>query len=248
MQKTKHYQELVQKNTIRDMPPEERPYEKCMQEGPEALSDRQLLAVILRTGVAGSSALQLADSVLEKCPHAEGLLGIHHLSMDELMEIRGIGTVKAIQVKCIGELSKRISARSARRLLDFDSPETIAAYYMERMRHEEQEQMICMMLNTKNQLLGEEEISRGTVNASLVSPRDLLLAALKYHAVHIILVHNHPSGSPEPSREDLLLTRRVQAACQLVDIPLLDHIVIGDHRYISFREEGYLCPPGAQEG
>lgn len=237
-----------QKNTIQDMPPQERPYEKCLLEGPEALSDRQLLAVILRSGVSGSSAVALAGSVLEKCPHAEGLLGIHHLSLAQLTEIRGIGTVKAIQIKCIGELSKRIAARSARKLLDFGSPDTIAEYYMERMRHEEQEQMVCMMLNTKNQLLGEEQISRGTVNASLVSPRDLLLAALKHHAVHIILVHNHPSGNPEPSREDIVLTRRIWSACQLVDIPLLDHIVIGDHRYVSFREEGLLCPAGTQEG
>lgn len=248
MQRKENNQEPIGRNTIQAIPPEERPYEKCLQNGPEALSDRQLLAVILRSGVSGSSALHLADRVLDKCPHAEGLLGIHHLALAELMEIRGIGTVKAIQIKCIGELSKRIAARSARRLLDFGSPETIAAYYMERMRHEEQEQMICMMLNTKNQLLGEEQISRGTVNASLVSPRDLLLAALRHHAVHIILVHNHPSGSPDPSREDLLLTRRIQAACQLVDIPLLDHIVIGDHRYVSFREEGLLCPQGTQEG
>lgn len=239
-------QEHMKKNIIQYLPQDERPYEKCLKYGPEALSDSQLLAVILRSGTAGSSVVDMAGEVLKKCRHPEGLLGLHHLSCEELMEVRGIGKVKAVQLKCIGELSKRIAASSAKRLLDFQSPETIAEYYMERLRHSEQEIMICMMLNTRNQLLGEEQISKGTVNASLVSPRDLLLAALKYHAVHIILVHNHPSGSPEPSREDILLTRRLSAACALVDIPLLDHIVIGDRRYVSFREEGILRPE-AQE-
>ena len=156
------------------------------------------------------------------------------------MEFRGIGQVKAVQIKCIGELSKRIASVSAKKLLDFQNPETIADYYMEQMRHEEQEIMICMMLNTKNQLLGETVISRGTVNASLVSPRDLILAAFRFRAVFIIIVHNHPSGDPKPSRDDLDITKRIQAACSLVDIPLLDHIIIGDQRYISFRQEGML--------
>ena len=156
------------------------------------------------------------------------------------MEIKGIGQVKAVQIKCIGELSKRIASVSARHLLDIEHPETIAAYYMEQMRHQEQERMLCMMLNGKNQLLGEEEISRGTVNSAIVSPRDLILAAFRYHAVYIILVHNHPSGNPTPSEEDIRLTQRVQGACSLVDIPLLDHIVIGDQRYVSLREQG-LC-------
>ena len=148
--------------------------------------------------------------------------------------------MKAIQIKCIGELSKRIAVLSAKKLLDFQNPDTIADYYMERMRHEEQEMMICMMLNTKSQLLGEEIIGKGTVNASLVSPRDLILAAFRYHAVYIILVHNHPSGNPHPSNEDVLFTQRIREVCSLVDIPLLDHIVIGDQRYFSFHKEGIL--------
>ena len=160
--------------------------------------------------------------------------------MEDLMQIRGIGQVKAVQIKCIGELSKRIATREAGKLLDFHSPDTIAAYYMERMRHEEQEQMICTMLNTKNQFLGDEVISRGTVNSSLVSPRDLILAAFRHRAVYMILVHNHPSGNPEPSKDDLLFTKRVWEAGALVDIPLLDHIVIGDQQYFSFRQEGLL--------
>lgn len=231
---------MQNKSMIQELPAEERPYEKCLRCGPSALSDSELLAVIIRSGTPGSSSIDLARKVLQKGTHQKGLLGIHHLSLQELMEIKGIGQVKAVQIKCIGELSKRIASVSARYLLDIEHPETIAAYYMEQMRHQEQERMICMMLNGKNQLLGEEEISRGTVNSAIISPRDLILAAFRYHAVYIILVHNHPSGNPMPSEEDIRLTQRVQSACSLVDIPLLDHIVIGDQRYVSLREQG-LC-------
>jgi len=225
---------------IQELPPAERPYEKCLHSGPEKLTDSELLAVVLRSGTRGSSSVQLADEVLHLGQNEQGLLGIYHLSMEDLMQIRGIGQVKAVQIKCIGELSKRIATREAGKLLDFHSPDTIAAYYMERMRHEEQEQMICTMLNTKNQFLGDEVISRGTVNSSLVSPSDLILAAFRHRAVYMILVHNHPSGNPEPSKDDLLFTKRVWEAGALVDIPLLDHIVIGDQQYFSFRQEGLL--------
>ncbi len=227
--------------TIKNIPEEERPYEKCLLHGPESLSDSELLAVILRTGTCGSSSLELARKILQKGQLEEGLLGIHHLTLQELMEIKGIGQVKAIQIKCIGELSKRIAILSAEKDLNFQDPCTIANYYMEKMRHEEQEQMVCMMLDTKNQLLGDKIISKGTVNSSLVSPRDLLLTALRYRAVYIILVHNHPSGNPLPSKDDILFTQRIQRVCSLVEIPLLDHLIIGDQKYFSFREEGLLA-------
>ena len=225
--------------SIKEIPSDERPYEKCLLRGPETLTDSELLAVILRSGTTGVSSVELARKILES-GREKGLLGIPHLSIQELMDIRGIGQVKAIQIKCIGELSKRIAAISARRLLDFQNPDTIADYYMERMRHEEQEMMICMLLNTKCQLLGDEVIGKGTVNASLVSPRDLILTAVRYHAVNMILVHNHPSGNPDPSEDDILFTKRIQQVCSLVDIPLIDHIVIGDQRYFSFHKEGLL--------
>lgn len=229
--------QLKNHHKIQELPQEERPYEKCLEKGPEALSDKELLAVIIRSGTRGTSSIELAETILQGINGKEGLLGIHHLSYQELMSMKGIGQVKAVQIKCIGELSKRIATLSAKKLLDFHDPETIASYYMEQMRHKEQEEMICMMLNTKNQLIGEKIISRGTVNASLVSPRDLLLTAFRYAAVYIIMVHNHPSGNPSPSKEDLLLTERIHQACRLVDIPLLDHIIIGDRKYISFRQE-----------
>jgi DNA repair protein RadC len=225
---------------IQELPPDERPYEKCLHSGPEKLTDSELLAVVLRSGTRGSSSVQLADEVLHLGQNEQGLLGIYHLSMEDLMQIRGIGQVKAVQIKCIGELSKRIATREAGKLLDFHSPDTIAAYYMERMRHEEQEQMICTMLNTKNQFLGDEVISRGTVNSSLVSPRDLILAAFRHRAVYMILVHNHPSGNDRPSSHDITLTKKVQEAGRVLDITLLDHIVVCPNRYYSFADNGML--------
>ena len=148
--------------------------------------------------------------------------------------------MKAVQLKCITELSTRIATMRAKESLCFTDPSSIAEYYMERLRHEEQELLICMMFDTKNHLLGDAQISRGTVNSALISPRELFLQALAFHAVHIILVHNHPSGNPEPSQEDIVVTRRVRGAGELIGISLLDHIVIGDHCYISMFEQGLI--------
>ncbi len=222
------------------LPCNERPYEKFLESGPEALTDAELLAVILRSGTSGCTAVELSREVLKLSKNQEGLSGIHHLSLQELMQLNGIGQVKAIQIKAIGELSKRLARLSAREQLTFQKPSTIADYYMEFLRHEEQEHLICMMLDTKNHLLGESELFKGTVNASLISPREVFLEAFRHHAVNIILVHNHPSGDPNPSEEDMFVTKRIEKAGILLDIHLLDHIVIGDHRYVSFRERGML--------
>ena len=226
--------------SIRDIPAQERPYEKCLNHGAAALTDAELLAVVLRCGTRGCSSVELARQLLSLCPYEGGLTGILHLRPEQLKTLPGIGEVKAVQILCIGELSRRISGREAKKKLDFHNSKTIAEYYMEDMRHLEQEVVLCMMLDSRNQLLGEVEVSRGTVNCSLLSPREVFIAALEYHAVRIILVHNHPSGNPEPSKDDLLFTKRVWEAGALVDIPLLDHIVIGDQQYFSFRQEGLL--------
>lgn len=230
------------KHTIKDLPMTERPYEKCLKEGVSSLSDGELLAVILRTGVKGSNSLYLANEILNFLQNSSypGLVGLHYISLEELTNIHGIGRVKAIQLKCIGELSKRIATSSAKSELCFNDPMTIARYYMEQLRHEEQEIMICMMLDTKNHLLGEQILTKGISNATLITPREVFMAALKYHAVNLILVHNHPSGDPLPSSYDLDMTDRIRAAGEMLGIKILDHIIIGDHKYTSFREQGYL--------
>lgn len=152
-----------------------------------------------RTGI---SSLTLADKILNlsKQTGYSGLLGLFHISMQELMKIHGIGKVKAIQLKCIGELSKRMATAAAKPELSFHHPVTIAKYYMERLRHEEQELLYCMMLDGHNHLSGEQLLSRGTVNATLITPREVFVEAVKYRAVNLILVHNHPGGDPSPAR------------------------------------------------
>ena len=227
-------------NVMKNLPADERPYEKCEQYGPHVLTDEELLAVILRTGTRGTNSLELAREIMNVCPFESGITGLLHVTLPELKELNGVGKVKACQILCIGELSKRISMRGARKLLDFRRPETIADYYMERLRHEEQEIVICMMLDTKNHLLGEAELTRGTVNQSLLSPRELFVSALSYHAVQLILVHNHPSGDPSPSREDIRITERIASAGKIIGIPLIDHLVIGDRKYPSFMESGLM--------
>ena len=169
-----------------------------------------------------------------------GLLGILHSSLSELQKIHGIGTVKAVQLKCIGELAKRIASTAAKQELNFQHPDSIAAYYMERLRHQEQELMICMMLDNQNHLLGDPVLSKGTVNATLITPREIFVEAVRYHAVNLILLHNHPGGNPSPSKCDREITERIFQAGELLGIHLLDHIIIGDQRYVSFKEAGIL--------
>lgn len=234
--------EKAMKYTIKDLPESERPYEKCIREGEEALSDSELLSVILRCGTRGKSSVSLANDILKHMQESSypGLPGILHSSLADLEKIHGIGKVKAVQLKCIGELSKRIAAAAARPALSFHHPDSIAAYYMEQLRHQEQEILICMMLDNRNHLLAERLISKGTVNATLVTPREIFTEAIRCHAVSLILVHNHPGGDPGPSLCDIEATERVSEAGELLGIPLLDHIIIGDRRYVSFREEGMM--------
>ncbi len=231
------------KQTIKELPESSRPYEKCLQGGPSVLSDSELLAVILRSGVPGNNSLALANQILSltKDTSYPGLLGLMHMSLPDLMKVNGIGKVKAIQLKCIGELSKRMASAVARPGLSFNDPITIAKYYMEHLRHEEQEVLIVMLLDGKNHLIGEQTLSRGTVNATLITPREIFLEAMKFHAVSVILVHNHPSGDPTPSDDDIKVTERVYRSGELLGVRLLDHVVIGDHKYVSFRELGLLA-------
>jgi len=231
---------MTKERNIKELPLSERPYEKFLQNGVTALNDSELLAIILRTGTRGISSITLSKEVLNFHNSYQGLIGLQHLSVEQLKTIKGIGMVKAVQLKCIGELSRRIAKSMAQEQLSFNHPQTIASYYMEDMRHLEQEVLTCIMLDTKNSFLGDIMISKGTVNASLVSAREIFLNALKHQAVNIILLHNHPSGNPYPSDEDINVTKQIQAAGDLIGIKLLDHIIIGDQKYVSFCEDHIL--------
>ncbi len=230
----------MEKQTMKELPLSERPYEKCAKLGPEALSDAELLAVIIRTGGRGETSLELAKRILSEC-QPQGILGLLHLSLPELMEIRGIGSVKGTELLCIGELSRRIwKTLATDQVKTFTEPAAISGFYMEDMRHMEQEELHLMMLNTKNALIRDSLIFRGTVNLSVASPRELFIEALRCQAVSVVLVHNHPSGDPSPSMEDRRLTARVKEAGAILGIRLLDHVIIGDQSYFSFKERGIL--------
>ena len=229
-------------NGMKHMIEEERPYEKCDRFGAGSLTDVELLAVILRTGTKGESALDLARKLLypENGMPNRGETHLQSWTKEELMKVHGIGKVKAIQILCLCELSKRLSRLSARSELDFSKPDTIAEYYMEDMRHRNQEHIKLLMLNGRSRLISESEISKGTINMSIISPREIFLEALQKGAVYIILLHNHPSGDPTPSREDILITKRIREAGMILGIELLDHIIIGDNCYVSFAQEDIM--------
>lgn len=231
----------METRTMKEIPANDRPYEKCIRTGPSSLSDEELLSIIIRTGSKEANSLETARKVLALNYPQDGILGLCHLTLPELKKVTGIGTVKGIQLLCVGELSRRISKRCAvSQIPRFQNPETVVQYYMEDMRHMEQEQMYAMFLDTKQGLIKDILISKGTVNASLASPREIFIEALRYRAVGVILVHNHPSGDPTPSKEDCMLTKRVKEAGALIGIQLLDHIIIGDNAYSSFKKEGIL--------
>ena len=226
---------------MKEIPVNDRPYERCIKQGPEALSDEELLSVIIRTGSRKANSLETARQILRLNYPQDGILGLCHLTLPELKEVEGIGDVKGIQLLCIGELSRRISRRFVMsEITRFQNPEEVVNYYMEEMRHMEQEQLHVMLTDNKQGLIRDVLISKGTVNASIVSPREILIEALRYRAVGMIMVHNHPSGDPTPSRADRELTDNVAGAGEQMDIPLLDHIIIGDNRYTSFREQKFL--------
>ena len=216
---------------------DEKPYERFMRYGPDTLTDAELLAIIIRTGTHGDDSTEISKKILSLQKHPGGLLGLHHLTVQDLLEIRGIGMVKAVRIKCISELVKRMSKCRALQNLKMNKPSTVADYFMEELRHMQTECILLLMLDNKNRLLSSEIISKGTVNTSLLSTREILITALKNHAVSIILLHNHPSGDPSPSQQDILITLKVNEAAQLIGIPLLDHIIIGDNRYISLKEQ-----------
>ena len=217
-----------------------KPYEKFIKHGAASLTDAELLAIIIRTGTRNASALSIAQQILDQFEQNRKLNSLHHITMQELMEIDGIGEVKAVKIKCIAELSSRMAKQHAAQTLDFKTPSSIADYYMEQMRHEEVEKVLLLLLDTKLHLMEEYLLSKGTVNASLLSVREVFRHALKAGACKIVLLHNHPSGNCNPSMEDLSVTKKIMEAGKLMEIPLLDHLIVGDGCYLSLKEHGYI--------
>ena len=222
---------------LKDVHESVRPRERLLQQGAQSLSDAELLAIILRTGTRDLSALGLANHVMQQ---VEQLHALKHITVDELTAIKGIGEVKAIQVLSAIELGRRLARKQHIEPYTIRSPGDAAAYLMADMTSLLQEHFVALLLNVKNQILYQKTIFIGSLNSSIVHPRELFREAIKRSAASIIVCHNHPSGNPEPSPEDIEVTNRLQEAGYIIGIELVDHIIIGNHNYVSLKEKGYL--------
>jgi DNA repair protein RadC len=222
---------------IRDFPQDERPRERFIQNGPQSLSNHELVAILLRTGTKDESVLQLSNRLLT---HFEGLRLLKAATLEEMTEIKGIGSAKAIQILAAVEIGRRISNLSYNDRYVIRSPEDGAKYLMNDMRFLSQEHFVCLYLNTKNQVIHKQTVFIGSLNASIVHPREVFREALKRSAASVIAVHNHPSGDPAPSREDIEVTKRLVECGKIIGIDLLDHLIIGENKFVSLKEKGYL--------
>ena len=224
---------------VRDLPFDERPREKLMASGVACLSNVELLAILLRTGTKEHSVLRVAEQVLARYKDI-GITAMMNMSVTELAAVHGVGAVKAATVLAALELGRRISQKAAEKVEIVHGPEDAAHYAMPRFRFEQREHFAVMLLNTKNHILGLTDVSVGSLSASVVHPREVFRAALRYAAAAMILIHNHPSGDPSPSQEDISVTQRLVRAGKIMDVPVLDHIILGDGRFTSLKEKGML--------
>lgn len=222
---------------IRDFPQDERPRERFVQNGPQSLSNHELVAILLRTGTKDESVLQLSNRLLTSF---EGLRLLKAASLEEMTAIKGIGTAKAIQVLAAVEIGRRVANLEYEDRYVIRSPEDGANYVMNDMRFLSQEHFVCLYLNTKNQVIHKQTIFIGSLNASIVHPREVFKEAFRRSAASIICIHNHPSGDPSPSREDIEVTKRLAECGKIIGIDVLDHLIIGENKFVSLKEKGYL--------
>lgn len=222
---------------LKDLPQDLKPRERLYQFGPEALSNREILAILLRTGSKGENVLELAERMLTE---AGGLSGLARLSVYELEQAHGMGPAKAAQVKAALELGRRSVSTDPLTRPVINSPADVADMVMEEMRNLDREHFRIMLLNTKNNVLGISHVSVGSLNSSIVHPRECFKEAIRRNANTIILLHNHPSGDPTPSREDIDITRRLAEGGKILGIEVLDHVIIGDKKYVSLKEQGII--------
>lgn len=222
---------------IKDWPEDERPRERLLRYGSSSLSDAQLIAIILSTGGNGRSALDLGVELLDMF---KSLKNIEQASLTELCALRGLGTAKAAQLKACLELGSRLFREQGSQGVAFSSGKVVHSYFHPRFKSLKKEVFHCLMLDVKNRLIKDSRISEGTLTSSLIHPREAFREAIKESAASVIFVHNHPSGDPAPSREDIFITERLAAAGETVGIKVLDHIIIGDGSFASMLDKGYL--------
>jgi DNA repair protein RadC len=220
---------------ITDLDESERPRERLRRLGAQALTSAELLAILLRVGVHGENAVQVGQRLMS---HFHGLSGLHRASFDEVCAERGIGEAKAAQIKAAIELGRRLAAESPEDRPSIHSPQDAADLLRYEMSALEQEELRVVLLDNRNHLLGSETVYRGSVNSSQVRVGELFKTAIRRNAVAVIVVHNHPSGDPAPSPDDVAVTRAIVQAGKLLDIDVLDHLVIGAGKFVSLKERG----------
>lgn len=220
------------------LPADDRPREKLIEHGPDILSNSELLAILIRTGTTERSALDIARELTDNGGLYSNIAQAR--SVADLSKIKGLGPAKAATILAAVELGRRVAGADPQKKVKLSSPEACVSYLMPRMRYEQQEKFLVLLLDSKNQLLKCQQVSEGTLNASVVHPREVFAPAMLHRAACVLAAHNHPSGDPAPSIEDRKLTQVLKATGTVMGIPLLDHIIIGDGRYFSFRENGYL--------
>ncbi|TCN24557.1 RadC family protein [Mesobacillus foraminis] len=222
---------------IKDYPQNERPRERFIKNGPQSLSNHELIALILGTGTKKESVLQLSNRLLAEF---EGLRLLKDATLEELTAIKGIGSAKAIHLLAAIEIGRRLATHTHDDRYVIRSPEDGAKYLMNDMRFLSQEHFVCLYLNTKNQVIHRQTIFIGSLNASIVHPREVFREAVRRAAASVICAHNHPSGDASPSREDIEVTKRLVECGKMIGIELLDHLIIGDNKYVSLKEKGYV--------
>ena len=228
------------KNNIRvnDIPLNERPIEKLLQFGVNTLSHDELLAIVLRTGTKGENVIELSKRLLWELNGLDGLLDV---SYEEVSKIKGIKKVKACQIIAMMELFNRFrTLRSQRENFKISSPKDVSTLLINEMSNFKQEVFKLILLNTKNIVIGTKEVFKGTLNSSIVHPREVFKEAIQRGSASIIVCHNHPSGDPNPSKEDINITLRLKECGKIMGIELLDHIIIGNNKYVSLKEKGII--------
>ncbi len=216
----------------------ERPYEKAVEYGVDSLSDAELLATIIRTGANNGSSIDLANTILNAHGVYKGLVGLNYLCREDLLNIKGIGNTKATQVLAVAELSMRMAKQKLKKDITFNDAKSIALYYIENCKYLNKERLYLLLFNTANMLIKEILLTEGTINQSLISVREIYIQALKYEAVNMVLVHNHPSGNINPSESDINSTMMIYKVGKILGIELFDHIVVGYDDYFSMHERG----------